>query len=135
MEEINLQDDFTGFINLFISSSKWAITEFYSALGTNDLREAYDRLNLKREDTINGIFYSFHGNGIFLKLKSMTIDIDFLPNYSLGGFDASRLSTFYEENFTISSDYDYRIFEKKLKELEQNGVIKKFKGKNLYVFT
>lgn len=109
--------------------------EFYTALGSNDLDEAYDRLGLDREGVINNIYYSFHGSGVYLKLKSMTIDIDFLPNYAVGGFDASRLITFYEENFDISPNYDYHIFDLQLKKLEMHGVIRKIKGGHLYVLT
>lgn len=65
----------------------------------------------------------------------MTIDIDFLPNYGLGGFDATRLITFYEENFDTPLNYDYHVFGLQLKQLEQQGVIRKLKGKRLYILT
>lgn len=133
MENINLHENFKDFIELFVSASSWAMEEFYSALGSNNLNEAYDKLGLRREGTINNIQYAFHGSGVYLKFESLTIDIDFLPNYAVGGFDANRLITFYEENFNIHPDYDYHIFDMQLKILENARVIKKVINEHLYV--
>lgn len=134
MENIDLNANFIEFIELFISSSNWAMKEFYSVLGSNNIDEAYDRLGLRKEGVINHIKYAFHGSGVYLKFESLAIDIDFLPNYTVGGFDANRLITFYEENFNIPPDYDYHIFDLQLQILEKTGVIKKIKGEHLYAF-
>lgn len=56
MERIDLNEKFIDFVKLFISSSHLAMKEFYTALGSNHLDEAYDRLGLDREGVINNIY-------------------------------------------------------------------------------
>jgi hypothetical protein len=91
-------DEIKGLINDYISCASYmcnSLRDYYDY--TDDiLIGAYRRnKNIPKEGNLpDGVYFNFHGSGIFFEFENGEIDVDFGPNDRCDGFDFMRLKDF-----------------------------------------
>jgi len=112
-------------IKSFQESSNLVVNEFYKIYNRRDLLRAYRDKTIHKEGKLNDIVieYSFHGGGLYAKLKDREIDFDFGPDYRTDGFDAWRLKEFARSQDCPFSHWSTEEFQNQLDKLEAEQII------------
>lgn len=125
----------------FQKTSLLVAEKFYEKYGTKELLLS---VNSSQKIPRKGSFgiiksYSFHGCGLYAKLKDLEIDFDFGDNNRVDGFDAWRLKAFAENKPKLYHMFNSeKSIQKELGKLEEMGKIFKpgsFPGSSNYYWT
>jgi len=76
--------------------------------------------------------FEFHGKGCRIQVGPLTVDFDFLPDSSPGGFDAWRLHWFIEENRLVPNPPEPDELRPILERLAMTGAIQQVGTTNLF---
>lgn len=125
----------------FQKTSQLVAEKFYEKYGTKELLLGVNsNKTIPRQGSFDIIKnYSFHGCGLYAKLKEAEIDFDFGDNNRVDGFDSWRLKGFAESKSELYSMFDSeKSIQIELNKLEQKGKIHKpgsFPGSSNYYWT
>lgn len=120
----------------YLDQAKKLKTKLESVAGHRNLMRAWRDGLLDKSGKIDGVSYEFHGAGIYIEDNDTEIEIDFLPNCELGGFDSWRIWNFIKtskkyyqglnDEFSVKCAIDQEV---------SNGFLLKFSGTHLYVLS
>lgn len=121
-------------IDEYVNRSVQAVEQLRKATGKEDLMNAWRRGELGRTGSVDGIYYEFHGSGVFFENAEFSIDFDFLPGGAIGGFDSWKLWRLVQDSEKLSSKFSCQEeIQVDLEKAFHSGKIAKVKNTNLYV--
>lgn len=104
-----------------------------TSFGQIDLLEGRRNLAVPRTGEVaGGLQFQFHGIGCWISDGDESVDFDFLPDGSLGGFDAWRLRLFESDNSSSAGPRSQEEIQSGLNELARRGLVQPVEGSRLY---
>jgi hypothetical protein len=117
----------------YLSIAKIAVERLCMATGQTNLMKAWKCGAIEKSNFIDGIYYEFHGVGVYIEMDSINIEVDFLPNSQIGGFDSWRLWQMIKDKLCQYPELTSHIAVKDaLEALRQEGRIITVEGTHLY---
>jgi hypothetical protein len=111
-------------IEEYVKCARAYISKMQKHFGSRNLLIEWREGRIPKRGQIGDIAFVFHGVGCTVNTPSSSIDFDFGPNGTVGGFDAFRLSSFAN---SLPSSHDRTVtendFQKCLARLQERGIV------------
>ena len=120
-----MTNDILVLIAAYLSAARRAVALLQVHFRTTALLEAIHKDRERREGAIDSTTtYSFHGVGCQVTMGETTVDFDFGPDGTVGGFDAWRLWLFAERDPRHFSQWKSRVqIDEALQRIHAQGLI------------
>jgi hypothetical protein len=117
----------------YLEQSSYLIDQLKKTTGKSDLMRAWRSGQLEKSGQIDELIYEFHGVGIYIEKNGYGVEIDFLPEGKVGGFDSWRLWQFVKKSPEKYQGLESQeTISRALDAEQEDGSIAKVASTNLY---